>query len=128
MHDPRPPAIALMGPTASGKSALALDWARRLGGEIVSVDSALVYRGLDIGAATPTAEERAEIPHHLVDLPDQRQAYPAAGFAADPRGALAGLPAGDPLPVLAADRNNVITGTAVSGRAELGGARVTTKR
>src|SRR3546814_885531 len=75
MHDPRPPAIALMGPTASGKSALALDWARRLGGEIVSVDSALVYRGLDIGAAKPTAEERAEIPHHLVDLRDPWQAY-----------------------------------------------------
>src|SRR3546814_11707454 len=62
MHDPRLPAIALMGPTASGKSALALDWARRLGGEIVSVDSALVYRGLDIGAAQPTDGERADVP------------------------------------------------------------------
>ncbi|HZY32674.1 MAG TPA: isopentenyl transferase family protein, partial [Rhodanobacter sp.] len=57
--DRRPLAIALMGPTASGKSALALEWAQRLGGEIVSVDSALVYRGLDIGAAKPDAGERA---------------------------------------------------------------------
>ena len=57
--DVRPPAIALMGPTASGKTALALEWAERFGGEIVSVDSALVYRGLDIGAAKPDAVERA---------------------------------------------------------------------
>ena len=66
--DTRPPAIALMGPTASGKPALALDWAARLGGEIVSVDSALVYRGLDIGSAKPDAAERAAVPHHLVDV------------------------------------------------------------
>src|SRR3546814_5384605 len=85
MHDPRPPAIALMGPTASGKSALAMDWARRLDGEIVSVDSALVYRGLDVGAAKPTAGERADVPHHLIDLRDPWQAYSAAGFAADAR-------------------------------------------
>src|SRR3546814_10028186 len=91
MHDSRPPAIALMGPTASGKSALALDWARRLGGEIVSVDSALVYRGLDIGAAKPTAGELAEVPHHLVDLRDPWQAYSAAGFAADARAAIDGI-------------------------------------
>src|SRR3546814_3658217 len=83
MHDPRLPAIALMGPTASGKSALAMDWARRLDGEIVSVDSALVYRGLDVGAAKPTAGERADVPHHLIDLRDPWQAYSAAGFAAD---------------------------------------------
>src|SRR3546814_12379885 len=114
MHDPRPPAIALMGPTASGKSALALDWARRLGGEIVSVDSALVYRGLDIGAAKPTAEERAEIPHHLVDLRDPWQAYSAAGFAADAREAIDGILARDRLPILAG-------GTGLSFRALLRG-------
>ena len=57
--DHRPPAIALMGPTASGKSALALEWARRLGGEIVSVDSALVYRGLDIGPLAGEVERAA---------------------------------------------------------------------
>src|SRR5690606_35942880 len=101
MHDPRPPAIALMGPTASGKSALALDWARRLGGEIVSVDSALVYRGLDIGAAKPTAEERAAVPHHVVDLCDPWQAYSAAEFAADARKAIDGILARGRLPILA---------------------------
>ena len=101
MHDPRPPAIALMGPTASGKSALALDWARRLGGEIVSVDSALVYRGLDIGAAKPTADELAEVPHHLIDLRDPWQAYSAAGFAADARTAIDDIVARGRLPILA---------------------------
>ena len=101
MHDPRPPAIALMGPTASGKSALALDWARRLGGEIVSVDSALVYRGLDVGAAKPTAGERADVRHHLIDLRDPWQAYSAAGFAADARAAIDDILARGRLPILA---------------------------
>jgi len=101
MHDPRPPAIALMGPTASGKSALALDWAQRLGGEIVSVDSALVYRGLDIGAAKPTAGERAAVPHHVIDLRDPWQAYSAAEFAADARRAIDGILARGRVPILA---------------------------
>ena len=100
-HAPRPPAIALMGPTASGKSALALEWAQRLGGEIVSVDSALVYRGLDIGAAKPTAAERAAVPHHLVDLREPWQAYSAAEFAADAREAIDGILARGRLPILA---------------------------
>ena len=83
--DQRPIAIALMGPTASGKTALALEWAQRLGGEIVSVDSALVYCGLDIGAAKPTADEQAQVPHHLIDLRDPWQPYSAAEFAVDAR-------------------------------------------
>jgi tRNA dimethylallyltransferase len=99
--DTRPPAIALMGPTASGKSALALDWAARLGGEIVSVDSALVYRGLDIGSAKPDAAERAAVPHHLVDVREPWQAYSAAEFAADARAAIAGIVARGRIPVLA---------------------------
>lgn len=99
--DTRPPAIALMGPTASGKSALALDWAARLGGEIVSVDSALVYRGLDIGSAKPDAAERAAVPHHLVDVREPWQAYSAAEFAADARAAIAGIVVRGRIPVLA---------------------------
>ncbi|MGN6513149.1 MAG: tRNA (adenosine(37)-N6)-dimethylallyltransferase MiaA, partial [Lysobacteraceae bacterium] len=99
--DARPPAIALMGPTASGKSALALEWAERLGGEIVSVDSALVYRGLDIGAAKPTPAERARVPHHLVDVRDPWQPYSAAEFAADARAAIDGVLARGRLPILA---------------------------
>lgn len=99
--DRRPLAIALMGPTASGKSALALEWAQRLGGEIVSVDSALVYRGLDIGAAKPSAAERALVPHHLIDVREPWQPYSAAEFAMDARAALDDIAARGRLPILA---------------------------
>ncbi|ALN56866.1 tRNA delta(2)-isopentenylpyrophosphate transferase [Lysobacter enzymogenes] len=100
-HDPRPLAIALMGPTASGKTALALDWAARLDAEIVSVDSALVYRGLDIGAAKPSAAERAAVPHHLIDVREPWQAYSAAEFASDARAAMDQIAARGRLPILA---------------------------
>ena len=99
--DTRPRAIALMGPTASGKSAYALDLAQRLGGEIVSVDSALVYRGLDIGAAKPTREELASVPHHLIDVREPWQPYSAAEFAVDARRAIDGIVARGRLPILA---------------------------
>ncbi|MFM8769430.1 MAG: tRNA (adenosine(37)-N6)-dimethylallyltransferase MiaA [Rubrivivax sp.] len=83
------PVIAIAGPTASGKSAAALAVARALVParrvEVISVDSALVYRGLDIGTAKPTVAEQAEVPHHLIDLIDPTQAYSAARFVADAR-------------------------------------------
>lgn len=99
--DRRPLAIALMGPTASGKSALALEWAQRLHGEIVSIDSALVYRGLDIGAAKPTRAELALVPHHLIDLREPWQPYSAAEFASDARSAIDGIVSRGRLPILA---------------------------
>lgn len=99
--DARPLAIAIMGPTASGKTAFALDVAARVGGEIVSVDSALVYRGLDIGAAKPTPAEQARVPHHLLDVRDPWQAYSAAEFADDARRALDDIAARGRLPILA---------------------------
>jgi len=70
-------AYALLGPTASGKSSLALALAKRISLEIVSIDSAQVYRGMDIGTAKPTKEEQAEVPHHLIDLIDPDQSYSA---------------------------------------------------
>ncbi|HWI81024.1 tRNA (adenosine(37)-N6)-dimethylallyltransferase MiaA [Ramlibacter sp.] len=76
-------AIALAGPTAAGKTAAALAIAREHDAEIVSVDSALVYRGMDIGTAKPTAAELAAVPHHLIDIRDPSQAYSAAEFASD---------------------------------------------
>ena len=76
-------AIFLAGPTASGKTAAALAIARRTPCEIISVDSALVYRGMDIGTAKPTAAELARVPHHLVNIRDPLHAYSAAEFAAD---------------------------------------------
>jgi tRNA dimethylallyltransferase len=80
-----PRAIALAGPTASGKTAAALAIARAFDAEIISVDSALVYRGMDIGTAKPGAHELAQVPHHLIDIRDPLQAYSAAEFAADAR-------------------------------------------
>jgi len=83
-----PATVALAGPTASGKSAAALALAHALGAEIVSVDSALVYRGMDIGTAKPSAEERERAVHHLIDIRDPAEAYSAAEFAADARRAM----------------------------------------
>lgn len=77
----RPPALAILGPTASGKSDLALVAASVWGGEIISADSAQVYRGLDIGAAKPSATERAEVPHHLLDVCDPARPFSAADYA-----------------------------------------------
>ena len=90
-----------MGPTASGKTALAVDWARRFDGEVVSVDSALVYRGLDIGAAKPDAAERAGVPHHLIDIREPWQPYSAAEFAVDARAAVEAIVSRGRLPILA---------------------------
>jgi tRNA dimethylallyltransferase len=75
--------VVLAGPTASGKSALALALAERWPLEVISVDSALVYRGMDIGTAKPTLAERAAVPHHLIDLIEPTQSYSAARFVAD---------------------------------------------
>jgi tRNA dimethylallyltransferase len=79
----KPLAVAIMGPTASGKTAAALAIAHAMPAEIISVDSALVYRGMDIGTAKPTAEELASAPHHLIDILDPLDAYSAAQFRQD---------------------------------------------
>ena len=79
----RPLAVCLAGPTAAGKSAAALALAAELPLEIISVDSAQVYRGMDIGTAKPSAAERARVPHHLIDILEPTQAYSAARFVAD---------------------------------------------
>ena len=92
--------LCLMGPTASGKSAAAMALAPHLPIEIVSVDSALVYRGMDIGTAKPGAAERAAVPHHLIDLIDPTESYSAARFVADAGAAIAGIRARGRIPVL----------------------------
>ncbi|MEO8755849.1 MAG: tRNA (adenosine(37)-N6)-dimethylallyltransferase MiaA [Casimicrobiaceae bacterium] len=90
-----------MGPTASGKSAFALALAARFDGEIVTVDSAQVYRGMDIGTAKPPAADRARAPHHLLDILDPTQAYSAARFVRDALAAIAAIRARGRLPILA---------------------------
>ena len=97
----RPRVIALMGPTASGKSAYALELAQHLGGEIVSVDSALIYMRLDIGSAKPTKVEQTQVPHHMLDLREPWQPYSAAEFARDARAAIEAIHARGRWPILA---------------------------
>lgn len=92
--------IGLAGPTAAGKTAAALAIAARRPTEIISVDSALVYRGMDIGTAKPTAAERAAVPHHLIDILDPLQAYSAAKFVADAQRLIAEIQARGALPLL----------------------------
>jgi len=87
----RPRIVCLVGPTATGKSALAVELAERLGAEIVSADSRQVYRGLDIGTAKPTAAERARVPHHGLDLVDPGVPFDAARFRATAVAALADI-------------------------------------
>ncbi|MFO1301175.1 MAG: tRNA (adenosine(37)-N6)-dimethylallyltransferase MiaA [Burkholderiaceae bacterium] len=94
------PVPMLLGPTASGKSAVAMALAERLPIEIVTVDSAQVYRGMDIGTAKPSAAERAAVPHHLIDIVDPRDSYSAARFIADARAAIAQIRARGRLPLL----------------------------
>ncbi len=98
--DRRPPAILLMGPTASGKTALAMALAERLPVELVSVDSALVYRGMDIGTAKPSPQELARHPHHLVDICDPAEAYSAERFRADALAAMAAIAERGRIPLL----------------------------
>lgn len=95
-----PPAIFLMGPTASGKTALAVQLAQQLNGEIISVDSALVFRGMDIGTAKPTAQERGGIPHHLIDILDPSEAYSTGQFRSQALALMADLTARGKVPIL----------------------------
>lgn len=95
-----PPAIFIMGPTASGKTALACDFYERLNCELISVDSALVYKDMNIGTAKPTAEELEQYPHHLIDIRDPADPYSAADFRKDALTLMADITARGKVPVL----------------------------
>jgi len=100
VNNARPLAVAIMGPTASGKTAAALAIARERPVEIISVDSALVYREMDIGTAKPTPEELAAAPHHLIDIIDPLDAYSVAQFRNDTLRLVAEISARGALPLL----------------------------
>ena len=94
------PLVVLVGPTASGKTALALHLAEKFNGEIVSCDAVAVYRGLDVGSAKPTAEERARVPHHAIDILDANEASTAGDYARAARAALNEIKARGKLPIV----------------------------
>lgn len=98
---PNPPLLVLVGPTASGKSALALHLAERFRGEILSCDSVAVYRGMEIGTAKPSLDDRARVPHHLLDLVTPDQAFTAGDWARHARESIAGITSRGHLPILA---------------------------
>lgn len=100
MIDTRPPVIFLMGPTAAGKTALAFALHEALPVDIISVDAAQVYRGLDIGTAKPTAAELARVPHRLIDIRDPAEAYSAAQFRDDAQREIADITARGRIPLL----------------------------
>ncbi len=100
MTAPQIPYIALAGPTAAGKTAAALAIAQAHPCEIISVDSALVYRGMDIGTAKPSATELAAVPHHLINIRDPLQAYSAAEFVKDAQALIADIAGRGKLPLL----------------------------
>jgi tRNA dimethylallyltransferase len=106
--------VVVAGPTASGKTALAIDLAKRVGGEIVSADSQQIYRGLDVGTAKPTADERQAVPHHLLDVVEPGEGWDAARFVRAADEAIAGVTARGRLPL-------VVGGTGLYIRALLHG-------
>lgn len=98
--DPRPPLVALFGPTGSGKSAVAHAAALALGGEIVSADAFAVYRGMDIGTDKPSPEARREVRHHLVDVAEPEEAFSAGRWAAEARRAVDDIVARGRVPIV----------------------------
>jgi len=114
MNESRAPLVCLMGPTASGKTGLAVDLVERLPLEIISVDSVMVYRQMDIGSAKPDAATLARAPHRLIDIRDPAEAYSAAEFRADALREIAAIRAAGRIPLL-------VGGTMLYYRALLGG-------
>ena len=97
----KPKVIAVVGPTASGKTKLAIELAHKLDGEIISADSRLVYKGFDIASAKPTLEEREGIPHHLIDIVEPEFDYSAGKFADDAKIAIQDILSRDKTPIVA---------------------------
>jgi tRNA dimethylallyltransferase len=94
------PLIAIIGPTASGKTALGLDVAERYGGEIICADSRTIYRGMNIGTAKPTAEEQKRVRHHLLDIRNPDETYSAAEFKRDAQATIADIRSRGKLPII----------------------------
>jgi tRNA dimethylallyltransferase len=98
--NPSPLLVVILGPTGSGKTLLSVTLARRFDGEIVSCDSVAVYRGLEIGSAKPSAEQRQQVPHHLLDVVTPDAFYTAGDYSRDARAAIAGIAGRGRLPIV----------------------------
>lgn len=101
MKDKKPPAIAIVGPTASGKTSLSITLAKEFSGEVISADSRQVYQGMDIGTAKVTVEEMEDVPHHLLDVCDPKETYTAMDFVRDASSALEEVTDRGNLPIVA---------------------------
>jgi tRNA dimethylallyltransferase len=108
-EDPRPLLVAILGPTAVGKTAISIALAERIGAEIVSADSRLIYRGLDIGTAKPTLEQRARIPHHLIDVAEIDDPWSLATFRLAALEAIHGIGRRGRLPLLVGGTGQYVT-------------------
>ena len=97
----KPKILVVVGPTASGKTGLAIELAKRFNGEVISADSRQVYRGLDIGTAKTTKEEMDGVPHHLIDVADPKEVYNASDFKQGAEAAIADIVARGKLPIVA---------------------------
>jgi len=100
LEEREPLAVLLLGPTGSGKTALSLELAERFGGEVVSCDSVAVYRGMDLGTAKPTREERARVPHHLIDVTDPSVAFTAGDYSRMARAAMREIASRGRMPIV----------------------------
>jgi tRNA dimethylallyltransferase len=120
-QEPASPLVAILGPTASGKTSLALALAEHFGGEIVSCDSVAVYRGMDLGTAKPSLDERARVPHHLIDVASPAEPYTAGDYSRQARAALRQIAERGALPILSG-------GTGLYLRALLDGLAVAPRR
>jgi len=100
LEEREPLAVLLLGPTGSGKTALSLELAERFGGEVVSCDSVAVYRGMDLGTAKPTREERARAPHHLIDVTDPSVAFTAGDYSRMARAAMREIASRGRMPIV----------------------------
>ena len=116
LSDPRPVVVAVGGPTATGKTALAVALAKRFGGEVLSADSMQIYKGLDIGTAKATPEEQGGVPHHLLDIVEPETPFSVADFTARADGIIRALSAAGKLPIVAGGTGlyitNLLAGTA----------------
>jgi tRNA dimethylallyltransferase len=99
--NPLPLLVVILGPTGSGKTSLSVTLARQFDGEVVSCDSVAVYRGLEIGSAKPSAEQRQQVPHHLLDVVTPDAFYTAGDYSRDARAAIAGIAGRGRLPIVA---------------------------